>query len=651
MKITNLAFRLVTITFSIVFVLASLPFPYAAATSTPAPSTVPRIRRQRLPASVCTLTNAQVICYDAEALAPRTLTPGSSPVTDFGIAPDGRWLIYRIASTVMVTAIYENVAPLTVDTAASPPADLDSTATTLTWSPDGIAIAYITANGLRVAFPPAADLPAFADQIDRPYTNLRFSPDGANLGAQSSDGNWSIFQIDTAAHRIKRLRTIDQAGDLAWLNDTDFVFAYLSGGLVRLQADQPAKPPVWTLPNEHFIKMISTSSGKVLAIHPDPGDTIGSAVEISPEGTVAALGDSKLDSSVRWGPDGRVMVYITSGTPILVDRSTGAENLLPFSDVSRLVWSPPLPLRSDPMVLDSDLYFLAFDSSGISQVWRIRGGSGDPAQQVTFLPYAVESFSVSPDHSQLVVAGQDQLIAFPFVNPRRQRLLVLVNGPVQLDWRTDGKFIAFTTEDGTTNIVSATPVSYEGIVPNQHSPRVSSIQRVLAERIPGAVPRFSMDGNFLLVAGPESRLIDVRIGGSDRPVPAKPFIWLPDNRLIGSTENALVMINADGTVTSIATGPVVDAEIGTGNSVIFLRSLGWPTGPTVIQRFVANINTRDTQKLGHPGILADAQLSPSGRFAAAVQQSGKIRRLAILDLETGQLIQVRDDVSSLHWVR
>src|SRR5712692_540887 len=156
-----------------------------------------------LPAPLCALSNTQVLCYDEQTAAPRPLTPTGQHVTDFGIAPDGNWLVYRATGVVTITAIYGATATLTVDTAAAPPADLGTTAATLVWSPDGLVIAYVTADGLRVAFPPAPSLPDTLDQTDKPYVNLRFSPSGSRLAAQSDDGDWTIFEVNSAAHSIR----------------------------------------------------------------------------------------------------------------------------------------------------------------------------------------------------------------------------------------------------------------------------------------------------------------------------------------------------------------------------------------------------------------------------------------------------------------
>src|SRR5258708_30600369 len=104
--------------------------------------------------------------------------------------------------------------------------------------------------------------------------------------------------------------------------------------------------------------------GKRLAHTPDHGDRIGETGAISGDGKVTTRGNSKIDERVRWGPDGRMMVYIDAGAPILVDRSSGMEDILPVKNVTRLVWSPPLPPIVAATPMDADLYYLAPDSAG-----------------------------------------------------------------------------------------------------------------------------------------------------------------------------------------------------------------------------------------------------------------------------------------------
>src|SRR5258708_10621401 len=194
------------------------------------------------------------------------------------------------------------------------------------------------------------------------------------------------------------------------------VIAPASGGLLRVDVTAAKTATVWNIPNEHFQKLFTTSAGRVLATHPDPGDTIGSTVSISADGAVTELGNAKIDSRVRWGPDGRMMVYIDAGAPILVDRSTGAEDILPVKNVTRLEWSPPLPPLVTNLPLDADLYFLALDDKNVRQPWRLPRNGG-LAPQITNQPYHVLDYPISLGKTQIPLTTDRHLLTLLAAHP------------------------------------------------------------------------------------------------------------------------------------------------------------------------------------------------------------------------------------------
>jgi len=339
---------------------------------------------RELPAPLCVLVTGQVVCYDAALTAPNPITPPEQQVIDFAIAPDGNWIAYRTSDTVTIAPINEDRDSQLVDPQGVPPATMGIFKTTIAWSPDGLAIAYVTANGFRVAFP-GVDKPIYIDNNERAVINLRFSPGGERLAAQADDGSWTLFTVQSGVDtpNAQRTRVINQAADLAWLDDTNLVVAYVAGGLARIDATNTAQLPAWSAATGHYTKLITSSEGQIFALNPDPGDTIGSAVSIRADGTVTPVGQSKIDAQVQWGPDGAIMYYITSGTPILVDRATGAENRLRINRVTRLVWGPQTPPLASSIPLDADIAFLAPDENGVQQAWRLSRVGLDPVSQIT----------------------------------------------------------------------------------------------------------------------------------------------------------------------------------------------------------------------------------------------------------------------------
>src|SRR5215467_8493043 len=102
-----------------------------------------------LPATACALVADQVVCFDRLTLAAHEISPPDRHVTDFAIDPSGEWVVYRIDSLIVMASIYGVARDRIIDQGATPPAELSLTMSTIDWSPDGIAFAYVTADGLR----------------------------------------------------------------------------------------------------------------------------------------------------------------------------------------------------------------------------------------------------------------------------------------------------------------------------------------------------------------------------------------------------------------------------------------------------------------------------------------------------------------------
>jgi hypothetical protein len=624
-----------------------------------------RGRGPALPAPACGLVTGQVICYDMQTAAPRPLSPTGQGVIDFTIAPDGNWVAYRANNTVTVRGVYSDTN-LQIDSLAIPPAALDLVHNTLTWSPDGLSIAYLIASGFRVAFPSPDGTPQTIDITDRLYINLRFSTQGSRLAAQAIDGNWSLFKLSVEAGKLSVNRTgsIARPADLAWFDDSTFVLAAVAGGLTGLDANDLGKAPAWTVPNEHFTKLFSSSIGQVFALHPDPGDTIGSAVSITKAGEVKPIGVSKIDSQVEWGPDGNVMLYITSGTPILVDRRDGRENILPLSNITHLIWAPPWPTVYQNVPVDADLYYIAADADRIRQVWRM-GRSGLEAPQAITRQFSnVDTYALSPDKLQIALVSGGQLISLSLADSASAHLLALLSGrqPAQPVWRPDGQQIAYVDKGGLRL------VSPDG----KTQPRIANDQqRYPPDQYTYYDPTYSADGRYLLVkvrgADSQNILMDLDSGTSTYgDSPNLSLSWGAENSLLGyfaarsdgaanSGRGKLMLIKTPDMleqITLIESDDLTDYRAVDATSIIFLRRLGWKVGPTSIQfGTVTADNPGSPQIQSAPFVLSAAQLSPTGRFAVGIQPIGTINQMVILDLQTGRKVRIlgTDGVSSIQW--
>jgi Tol biopolymer transport system component len=653
-----------------------------------APANASAQGRRRLPAPLCALVTGQVICYDQNAQA-QPVTPPGQRVIDFAIAPDDNWIAYRTDNIVTLAPIYgstttqQNQQGQQIDTQATPSATLDLTMTTLVWSPDGLTVAYVIANGFRVAIPTENGKPQLISVEDRLAINLRFSPNGSRLAAQADDGTWSLYTVDPFANaantanakQIQRTGTIDQAADVAWQDENALVVALVAGGLYQIDAANPSARPAWTVPSEHFIKLITTATREVLALHPDPRDTIGNVVSISSDGKVTPVGASKIDSQAEWGLSGETLVYITSGTPILIDPATGRENTLPLKSVTRLAWTRPLPPPVGTFVMDADLYFLNPDSSGVQQVWRLPRSGLDRLTQLTTQISDVRDFAISPNRAQIALTSGGRLIVVSAIDPKDERVLAWLNrtDSAQADWHPGGNQLVYA--DGNGLYLIATDGNS---IPIQLMPKGS-------EQRPAALykrPQFSPDGRLLLVEWREPKddsfistnVIDITANTLIPLKFAQPWnvLWGPDNMLLARapvqvTDNArLLALRVQGGVQEEAAALtefswyVADARFAPDKSIQFLRRLGWEAGPDIVlPHMVSGPITPGSastvlrpEARGKPGILSNPQLSPTGRFAVGWQRTGKIGQLVVLDLQSGSRVRIQgaNEPSALHWI-
>jgi WD40 repeat protein len=624
----------------------------------------------------------QVICYDQYAQA-QPVTPPGQRVIDFAIAPDDNWIAYRTDDIVTLAPIYGSTTTQRnqqIDAQATPSATLDLSMTTLAWSPDGLTIAYVIANGFRVAIPTENGKPKLIGVEDRLATNLRFSPNGSRLAVQADDGTWSLYAVDPLANaadakQIQRTRTIDQAADVAWQDENALVVALVAGGLYQIDAANPSSPPAWTVPSEHFIKLITTTTREVLALHPDPRDTIGNVVSISIDGKVTPVGASKIDSQSEWGLGGETLVYITSGTPILIDPATGRENTLPLRGVTRLVWTRPLPPPVGTLVMDADLYFLNPDGGGVRQVWRLPRSGLDRLTQLTTQISDVRDFAISPNRTQIALTSGGRLIVVSATDPKDERVLAWLNrtDSAQADWHPSGNQLVYT--DGNGLYLIATDGNS---IPMQLMPKGS-------EQRPAALykrPKFSLDGRFLLVEWREPKddsfistnIIDF---GTNTLTPlkfAQPWnvLWGPDNMLLArapaqvTDSSRLLAVRVQGGIQGEAVAltelswSIADARFATDKSILFLRRLGWEIGPDIVRPHMVSAPISpgsasavvQPEPRGKPGILSNPQLSPTGRFAVGGQRTGRIEQLVVLDLQSGHRVRIQgaNEPSALHWI-
>lgn len=664
-----------------------------------------RAQLQRLSTPICAQVAARIACYDAVG-TPRSLSPADEIALDFDISPDGEWLAYRAtpadpnggeSAIVRMISVFGGDA-VEIDRDAPPPATLDAEKRTLAWSPDGFALAYVTASGLRAAFPDLGGGPRFSEVTDRRYADLRFSPDASALAAQTDDGSWIVFRIAqqlTFNARLERLREVNVTAEVAWQDTTTLIVAPASGGLYRLNAVDPTALYAALPAAGLFTQLIRLPDGTLRAFSLEIGRGYGKAVEIAADGTVTPLGEASLDARLRWTRGGRAMLYLTSGTPIVVNPATGGEDTLPIRGASRVVWTPSRTESVPTLQLDADLFFLAPDPIGAKQVWRLVRNGQSPIFPLTQSALGISAFSISPDKAKLAVAEGQTLRVLPLtavgiatptptVRPLFGTPTPVPVGPVatlrrddapHLSWSPDSTQLAYADVDGVFVVAS------DGL----------SAARLIAAHPSGQryeSPAFSPDGGALLVevlnvpAGTRAyAVLPLRDGVA---IPTLPPLkangidslqWsVPNNNRVGllavqaEVTTQLSFLSADGATTSAQ--PIAQfAQPVSG--VTFVRNLtppplylfslvGWRTGPQLVQYFSLVPNSAATQyslqALGAPFLLPGSfQISPTGRFAVSVRRNDDPERshlLIILDLQNLRTISIADavNVSAVVWV-
>jgi hypothetical protein len=660
------------------------------------PAPVARAQLRTLPTPLCALVGVGVTCYDAGG-TPRALTPASAIVVDFDISPDGEWVAYRAVqgdqTRVALVSIFGGEA-FEVDPNAPPPGLLDPDKTTLAWSPDGYTLTYVVAAGLRTAFPAIDGSPRYSQVLNRLYTDLRFSPEGSHLAAQSDDGGWAIFRLAdrlTINARVEPIRNLNVASEVAWQDETQMFVAPHTGGLYRINAADPAAQYSPLGASGIFTQLIRLPDGTLRAFIPEIGRGFGRAVEIKPDGSVEPLGETNLDDRLRWTRQGRAMLYLTSGTPIVVNPATGLEDTLPVRNASRVVWKPQRLDSAPALQVDADIFFLAPDPLGVNQVWRLVRNGQSAIFPLTGSAVGISAYQVSPDKSQLALIEGRALRVLPLTaigiatptptlrplfgtpTPAPPSPLATLNtDQATFAWNADSSQIAFADDSGVY-VVAAT-----GVAP------VRLVAAHLANRRYHA-PQFSPDGGALLVEAlnaPAGRrdfvvlplrdsfprlvippLADNGIDVVGWTVPNSNRVGLVVVAVSAAGTTRLTLINESGEqLLAEFAQPVLGATFARNltNPPLYLFTLaGWRRGPQLVQYFslLASTTGQPTvQAIGAPFLFSGAiQISPTGRFALSVQRHDDPDRshlLIILDLQNLRKIALMDavNVSAVQWV-
>lgn len=627
-----------------------------------------------LPTELYVLTNAgQVQRYGIGAAGITTVTPEDEFVLDFGVAPDGSWLAYRTETALNLLNMSSGESLVIENTASVPSAR--GRGDTLAWSPSGDALAYTTLYGGRVYFSGSSS-PVFLDLRESVFISLGWSPEGSYLAAQTEPNIWWLYRRD--GDNLILTSAIPSSQGLAWLSDSQVIFAPDEGGLIRMdlanlntQTVLLDNTSVYAWPFVVPDGSLSVFARTKDAEQPDSGQLFS----LDPAQPKAqAAGDGTVDlNGLRWVPDGQFMVAFRGGVMALVLPATGEGFTLPISDAVAYGWGPP-PLDNLASIrLSANGYFLTPDTDGIVQVWRLRK-EGALAEPVTQAESNVTEYALSPNERTVAYASAGQVWGRGLNGSADAQALAQVGSHEvrDLTFSPDGTRVAFTTlgtaeePEGGIWVVSAQGGDAELILRNGPGGGSEPVYAPPFYR----QPQFAPNVNALLVAigGGETTTFGILDLGTRTLLDigfADEALWLGNGRLlvfgngIGVGDppptQELVSINpADLTRTPLASIAYPERIVSwrdLGSGKVRLVVGNYRPGPQILSVLDLNVENGALLPVAASGFIAQPAISADGNFIAGQRQDGGL--LTFRDLLTGKQVLVTEpsQITAFQWGR
>jgi len=314
-----------------------------------------------LPADLYVLLNDGIVQrYGRGAAGVEAVTPPDEFVIDFAVSQDGRQISYRTEAGLIIADLDAPETARQVDTMAGYP-PLRGRGFTMAWSPQGDAIAYTTADGVRVYY---TIIGAFATITQPNLQGLSWSPDGMYLVGEAGSNIWWIYRRDGSQFALQA--AIPSSYGLEWVTNRVPVFAPHDGGLLTMNL-AAANAQAALLDNAAVYRYPTLApDGRLyffrrLASEEETPEGYGTLVALSP-GTpqVEVLGQTPIDlgGNLRWGPGAGVMVAFEGGVLALFDPRTGQGFPLPVTNAVAYAWGPyPPPDSAAPPDVTAEAIF------------------------------------------------------------------------------------------------------------------------------------------------------------------------------------------------------------------------------------------------------------------------------------------------------
>ncbi|MCB9454030.1 MAG: hypothetical protein H6672_21565 [Anaerolineaceae bacterium] len=626
-----------------------------------------------LPSELYVLTNqGRVQQYGLGSAGITTVTPESDFVVDFGLAPDGNWLAYRTEQVLTLSNIYQPESSMELDSSASVP-PVRGVGDTLVWSPAGDAIAYSTLFGAKVAFITGTQ-PVFATTTQGPLTQLSWSPGGSYLAAEAEGNIWWIYRRDSG--NMTLTSAIPSSVGLAWVSDSELVFAPETGGLLRMNLADANRQSMllddtWTyrLPYERpngDLVVFGRQKGSDSA--PEFGRLIGLAAN-SPQ--VSNLSDVSVDTSdLQWAPGGELLVALRGGVLLLVVPTAQQGLPLPISDVAAYSWGPPAVERADSLPEAVGGFFRAISLDDLVQVWRV--GSDGVALPVTGAEADVTAYAVAPDGRRIAYASAGEIRLQP-LNAAEPPLVLAEIGAQQvrdLTFSPDGGRVAYTLDtdaehlEGGIYIIPVGGGEPELLLAN--GPQGE--QPVYAPPFYHS-PQFAPNVNALLVteSGSETTtfvLVDLNTGERLRAGSYDAAFWLSDGRMVAygngigigdpPPTTGLFVIATDALDRPVQFGAlaaplVMRAVRETSAGRLRIAASDNVPGPSALRVFDIAIATGEQTPVANAGFITHPVFSRNGQLLAGVVNPGEL--LTLYDLTSGEQVALSapSHIEDIQW--
>ncbi|MGB1287358.1 MAG: hypothetical protein ACPG7F_12545 [Aggregatilineales bacterium] len=566
-------------------------------------------------------------------------------VVDFRVAPDDNWLAYRTPDGLFLRNMYEGDTTIQIEGATASVPGIRGQGETIAWSRDSKRLAYTTLTGGRIYH---RDEGVFVN-VDTPnLLHLLWSPEGNYLAAEATDNIWWIFRREGTEMILTS--AIPAANGATWITDSQMIFAPIEGGLVQMDMSVGnLQTPVFDAFQRYYLPFVRDDGIIEVFISFDDGAS-GRLLELVPAGETyitreIGTGDV-IFGGLHFAPGGQWLVAYEGGILALINGITGEGFTLPIASSSAYSWGAISASPVEGFTLAQDGFFMADDSDGIQQVWRLPRDGSLP-ESLSPAVNDITEFALSPDKRNMVYVSDNSLWRFsPGQDDAPVTLLTLSqDSDVQPVFDATGNTVFYRNQ--VADEAGIWRVPYDG--------GESELFVADTEDITHIQPQPATSVNALLVRaesadGTGMLLVNTDTGEQERIGNYRGGVWLRGTQILlkgqlAGTEFVLenlqiVDVNrldaAPVTIfTQVDSTNILDAGAVSGQAVRLILQSQMPGTIEIIDiRQDSDVITSVAQS----GYIVAPQLSPDGSFIAGYGQPGG--QLLIYDVLSGEILRL-----------